>query len=970
MDILQQWTAKRNVCLDELHRLDGFIGNSEDFTCSRSNCLRDGVIRCTDCLPTEYYCDSCCVAMHALQPFHRVERWNGKFWTKTSLSRLGLVVHVGHGDGVCPSPVCVTRDVQVIDSNGIFVLKVRFCNCPLAGSGGAHFLQLLRIRWFPCTIKTPSSAVTFRCLDTVCRLNNQGKLTGYDYYQSLMQGMDSAEIDPPKKRYDEFMRMIRVWKHLMLLKRGGIGMLPGDVNSASRGSCAVECPACPRELPTFEPASGSTDPDDGDGDENNNDPPPPLVEWLDTEFVMLDANFRLKLKQRNLVDPPLGGGLAYFVEQTPYMSHVKSAGTQTEINVCDSGLHAIDHANTRGGSAYAASGVGACQCRHMLVKSLGVGDLQKGEKYSNMDFIFSSAIRDITAKRLVVSYDIACQWHKKLRGRLANMNPAYSPDIDSRVVDFVIPKFHIGAHGSSCQTRFSLNYRPHMGRTDGENIERGWAWLNPASLSTREMGPGARQDALDDQWSFWNWRIVVSLGNALGRRFEDAVYYAREQRLSHTQFTATFKNSQVARWNSMVQDWYADADAFDPFQEPENVVSVSQVRQELAKEEENELSLGVMPLHEVSLSQFLVNGLELEEAQRSLRVQIEAKKANKLTVQSVSLDEKEVALRRKITIWFAIQRIYMPCIDNVRPAARNETQQDEGATDTMSAVDMELYLPERLDPEQRSQVDMKVISKYRRLRLAQADDALSSMKRHLRKGSTLFLHKQQHTAGTGQTKTMLDADRYRAARAALIIICPNGKWKKRLRVLKEKHVRPPLREQGASEGRRKLTWIWLMRPALDDELEAGDDGEEDEEEVNLRVEWAKSLARAERWEEEVRLLKVEMSRTLLFLQYKSFWWLERARERTDVPPEVQSGILAYAHKQAALSHQIAEKFASHWLTLFAENKTKPPASWPSKYRVIRMTTTQIVRRRKRQQAFIHIQRGESTTEDGEMEVDT
>ncbi len=51
-----------------------------------------------------------------------------------------------------------------------------------------------------------------------------------------------------------------------------------------------------------------------------------------------------------------------------------------QINVCDSGLHAIDHANTRGGSAYAASGVGACQCRHMLVKPNGVGDLQKGEK--------------------------------------------------------------------------------------------------------------------------------------------------------------------------------------------------------------------------------------------------------------------------------------------------------------------------------------------------------------------------------------------------------------------------------------------------------------------------------------------------------------------------------------------------------------------------------------------------------------
>ncbi len=46
---------------------------------------------------------------------------------------------------------------------------------------------------------------------------------------------------------------------------------------------------------------------------------------------MLDANFCLKLKQRNLKDPSLGGGLAYFVDQDPYMVHVKAAGPQTEV---------------------------------------------------------------------------------------------------------------------------------------------------------------------------------------------------------------------------------------------------------------------------------------------------------------------------------------------------------------------------------------------------------------------------------------------------------------------------------------------------------------------------------------------------------------------------------------------------------------------------------------------------------------
>ena len=134
-----------------------------------------------------------------------------------------------------------------------------------------------------------------------------------------------------------------------------------------------------------------------------------------------------------------------------------------------------------------------------------------------MDFIFSSATKASVAPRRVISYDIACQWHKNLRTRLASIPDDYRPDLDNCDVEFVIPKFHIGAHGSSCQSKFSLNFRPFMGRTDGENIERGWAWLNPASLSTREMGPGARQDALDDQWSFWNWRIVVALGESAAR---------------------------------------------------------------------------------------------------------------------------------------------------------------------------------------------------------------------------------------------------------------------------------------------------------------------------------------------------------------------------------------------------------------------------------------------------------------------
>ncbi|KLO04113.1 hypothetical protein SCHPADRAFT_796130, partial [Schizopora paradoxa] len=159
-------------------------------------------MRCLDCLPDGTHgakCATCLVEEHSAEPFHRVERWNGRFWCKVTLNDLGLIVNLGHGRGESCAVPSNVRELQVIDINGIFITKVRFCGCVQSSDHLTEpFIQLLRARWFPCTIAVPSTAVTFRCLDAICRLNNQGKLTGYDYYQSQVQATDSAELDPPK----------------------------------------------------------------------------------------------------------------------------------------------------------------------------------------------------------------------------------------------------------------------------------------------------------------------------------------------------------------------------------------------------------------------------------------------------------------------------------------------------------------------------------------------------------------------------------------------------------------------------------------------------------------------------------------------------------------------------------------------------------------------------------------------------
>lgn len=113
----------------------------------------------------------------------------------------------------------------------------------------------------------------------------------------------------------------------------------------------------------------------------------------------------------------------------------------------------------------------------------------------------------------MLSYDIACQWHKNIWDRMANVIPK-SIRLDKIVkhTTFLVPKFHLPAHIAECNLNFSFNHAKHVGRTDGEAPERGWSRTNALATSTREMGPGFRRDTLDDHFNDWNWKKVTGMG--------------------------------------------------------------------------------------------------------------------------------------------------------------------------------------------------------------------------------------------------------------------------------------------------------------------------------------------------------------------------------------------------------------------------------------------------------------------------
>jgi hypothetical protein len=110
----------------------------------------------------------------------------------------------------------------------------------------------------------------------------------------------------------------------------------------------------------------------------------------------------------------------------------------------------------------------------------------------------------------VISYDIACQWGKNLETRLDKTNLGIQVKRNHQL-RFKVPKFHLPCHQEACWGPYSLNYEPGVGQTDGEGIERNWAWLNLLARCLVVMTMGGRADTLDDICNFWNWMRTVNL---------------------------------------------------------------------------------------------------------------------------------------------------------------------------------------------------------------------------------------------------------------------------------------------------------------------------------------------------------------------------------------------------------------------------------------------------------------------------
>lgn len=120
----------------------------------------------------------------------------------------------------------------------------------------------------------------------------------------------------------------------MAWKRSGRGQDPTGIDGTDPGGTIVECPACPhpkKNLPDNWMQAGSLLYVDLSLDNTLFEILNIPFSYLYTLFIAVDANFKLKGKERKLDDVDLIPGTGVFVEQNAYQKHIANYVEQPEV---------------------------------------------------------------------------------------------------------------------------------------------------------------------------------------------------------------------------------------------------------------------------------------------------------------------------------------------------------------------------------------------------------------------------------------------------------------------------------------------------------------------------------------------------------------------------------------------------------------------------------------------------------------
>ncbi|KAK7021051.1 hypothetical protein VNI00_017540 [Paramarasmius palmivorus] len=949
---LLTWKEKHREQYLKNHLESEGRGRLHNGLCSSCN-APNPTYRCLDCFGLRMYCKGCLLRIHHDQPLHHVQEWSqDTFFQSTSLRDLSLRIQLGHRSGhACDHREQGHKDFVIMHWNGLHYVNVDFCEC--SGSPD-RVSQLMEIGWWPTSYKEPQSAATYEVLRNFHITNLQAHIPATDMYSSLEQMVDGTGLKKIPDRLQQFMDVVRQWRHIKMMKRSGRGHHPTGIAGTTPGEAAVVCRACPIE--------GVNIPSDWIK-------APASEAWKYTLILTMDANFKQKARARpnDPNDPPLGPGFGCTVNHEEYLQEaVKHVKDSEEISHCVS-FAAMHTANTRKSKGLRATGIGSVSCaRHEILRPNGTGDLQKGERQFNMDWLFLSSIAFCVLLHIVISYDIACQWMIHFYSRITKL-PKHLQMPLYRLLRFKVPKFHLPAHKDTCFARFAFHYTQGVGKVDGEAPERIWSVFNILAGSLSMMSAGGRWDTMDDHCNYCNWRKTVQLDTSLLKKLLRAITESVVYWRAFSAFNEALDidhHDLIEQWKEQVIAWEKDNTKPCPYDLPNSAVTMAKTKKRLAEEDLEKERKGTASTASVTtMNGMVIEAMTIEEQQRSLSAKVASSKGT--THQQTDIQKRRTTLLRRIRKLREVQSAHTPSI--------RQYLETVDADVTVHPEDFPLLLPSDpcFDDSLRSTVfPSEVIDAEMELREAQACDALADLRNKLRARTVVAKYKKRkmcrsqgvytrHRTLQDQISAKIRAarDTYNTARERLLRLKGQGEWTGVLRELHPEDIRgvnerimadeekaefreaqiragadmkeiddildgvygaptvslDPLKDRSDS-ARPAISWIWYTHSlrSTDPDLAKKEGASAEEIEASLRVEWCKARARACRAREELILVEEEMRRSIQFCTWKSRWWISQVGKCQDTTSWQAEGLKAYAIQQAYLEHQRGQAWTDRW----------------------------------------------------------
>ncbi|KAJ7764957.1 hypothetical protein DFH07DRAFT_770232 [Mycena maculata] len=743
-DPMSLWRPMKAFFLDEIIRHEG-LGPT-----TRS---AGRLFKCYDC--GEFLqCKTCCIAHHARSPLHVLREWMGDFWVDRTLADIGLVYQLGHGGFPCIFPDDRAYKMTILDAPIIHQIQVRYCKCEKSDTANNRE-QLLRNRWYPATVTDPRTCATFKMLEAYRLYNVVGNLNISDFIKAMEHATNTTVRSGMTwllDRYKQFQRMARQWAFLQRLKRAGRAHDPAGVEKTELRELGVTCWACPHDGRNLPPDWRDVD---------------PKYRFLYMLLLAVDANFKLKNRMRanEIDDPSLGPGWGYWVEPKRYQRHLKRYIGEKDASTCIA-FAALLQKDTRLTTGLRASGV----------------DLQKGERYVNMDYIVLSALVGFSLMFLTISYDIGCQWKTHLRERNTRMPPELQLDFDKFTFQCTLPVWRAGSHNEDCAKDNSLSYKPGVGKSDGEGVERTWAVLNPAAYHTKDAGRGQRVDSIEDKIDNHNFLKNLDQGDSLQHKLTVAIAERDRQVREFKDVSRTVAGEVKKAWKKEVTDWEADPSNKNPYAlSRKDCPTEAEVRLDVRKDEDAAAANSAARLLGSSATVFLTAGIQIEDAQSRIvaelggRVLVTADRENKI-------QEWRHVLLVKIGRYRELQKSYMPGAARVIADAEAARDEDEAPP---RPERIKLWMPSEMPTELEDPLrgcTRGLLAMETKLRIGQCDNCLVKLRSRLHAKRHLIYFRNANIVGQVQAtkagtliarvgeRVEAIAKRYHRGRAALVAL--------------------------------------------------------------------------------------------------------------------------------------------------------------------------------------------------------